>query len=333
MWASCPDFSPLVMLPGADPRAVRRLQRDSRAPLLNRTVASAYPVGSVFKVLAAAAAVEEGIAPASANCRGYLHAPGRFRCWRRSGHGRVDLHEAIVRSCNIYFYIVGEQLGRLREGEPECRLVRWARQFGLGARSGVDLPGERSGLVPSRAWKGKYGPRLGLGRGWTKADSRFMAVGQGAILVTPLQAARAMAGVVSGGALPHPHVVEGQGRAPTRIALRPRTVMQLKAAMRDVVESTAGTGHHYARSAKVSIAGKTGTAETGVRIGAGPETLNHAWFVGYAPTDRPRIVVAVVLERVRGHAGEEAGPVARAVFEAADRILNLGGEQGGVGKP
>jgi penicillin-binding protein 2 len=291
-----------------------RLVRDPRFPLLNRAMQSQYAPGSLFKLVVAAAGLQEGtLTPMDrVYCNGRFHLGGwTFKDWKEGGHGHVALRGSIVHSCNIFYYQAGLRVG------PEA-MARYARAFGLGSPTGIDFPGEKAGLVPSPAWK-----RQRPGRPWTGGDTVNTAIGQGQVLVTPLQVARMMAAVANGGILWKPRIlqrVEGPNGAllhaePTRMTgqvdLSPVVWAFLRNAMTGVVTEGTGAG---ARLSAVRIAGKTGTAQSIAKSRA-DRGQDHAWFASFAPADDPEVVVVVLVER-GGKGGQVAAPIARRIYEA-----------------
>ena len=304
----------------------KRLGDDPRHPLYHRAIQMALPPGSVFKVLSAVALLESRrIDPDQRyDCRGYLERPDRLRCLiytqQGVGHGPVDLSDALARSCNVYFFHAAGVMG----AEP---IVEWARRFGIGRPTGVDLPFEHGGNLPDP--DETVDPKNRNRKGWHIADTRALAIGQSSLTVTPLQMARMMAAVANGGYLVTPFVARKAGpqvadddaspafsrRLPIP-GLSEETLARIRSALAKAVAQPAGTGYKTVRSQTIAIAGKTGTAQTS---GGQPD---HAWFAGYAPADKPRIAFAVVLEHA-GSGGKAAGPVARQLVEAflADGVL------------
>jgi penicillin-binding protein 2 len=306
--ASAPRYDPNGFASG-DRDSVDHWLNDPAGPLLDRTIQMALPPGSVFKIVSAAALLGAGVDPrAPVDCQGYLHQPDSLRCaifrHKGIGHGPVTLADALARSCNVYFFHHAEELGALP-------LVDWARRFELARTTGVDLPSEASGAIPSGDT-----PKL---------DGRLLAIGQGPLTTTPLQIARLMAAVANGGKLVTPHLARllesGETNALPSTSPPPRvsglTADMLAAIRKGLVQAVAdpqGTAHATVQSNQVTIAGKTGTAETGSNQ---PE---HAWFAGYAPAEEPRVAFVVVLEHA-GNADTAAGPVARQLVE---RMNDLG---------
>ena len=283
------------------------LLRDPAGPLVHRAIAGRYPLGSVFKAVTATAALHEGaITPDTMlTCTGILNPghPERFRCHvfvsGGHGHGTLALHDAIKKSCNVYFYQVAELLSRDREsGRRDFRLGRerlmqWALRLGLGRATGIGLPGEAAGNLDV-------------------ADPRNLAVGQGELLVTPLQAAQLYGLVATDGRMPPLRLIRERPVDPAQRAgldLDPRLMAVVRDGFRAVVNEPGGTGYTYVRASDVLIAGKTGTAQ------AGEGKEDHSWFVGYAPADDPRIAFSVIVEH-GGHGAEVAGPIARELVHA-----------------
>ncbi len=286
------------------------LVRDPRAPLMNRALQSQYAPGSVFKVVVTAAGLQEGaLTPADRTyCNGQFPLGAwTFHDWKEGGHGHVDLRAALAHSCNVFFYQAGLKVG-------PALMARYARAFGLGAVAGVDLGGEKPGLVPwAEGLRGR--------RGWQAGETVNMAIGQGRLLVTPLQVARMMAAVANGGVLWKPRLVHRVERAdgslayasPTRatgrVDLSGVVLGFLRAALADAVAEGTGTA---ARLPGFPVAGKTGTAQSAVRDAKIPD---HAWFASYAPADDPQVVVVVLVER-GGKGGQVAAPIARRIYQA-----------------
>lgn len=292
-----------------------RMVRDPMAPLMNRALLGQYPPASVFKIIVAAAGLQEGsLAPMDrVYCNGEFHLGAwTFKDWKPGGHGHVDLRSALVQSCDIFFYQAGLKVGA-------DAIARYARAFGLGAPTGIDLGAEGAGLIPSPAWK-----RQRLKRGWQAGDTVNMSIGQGQLLVTPLQVARMMSAVANGGVLWKPRLVQrvervdgtlayvGSSKTNGRTELSPVVWAFLRHALSDVVNA-AGTGA-AARIPGVEVAGKTGTAQTVAKSDAS-KGQDHAWFASFAPADDPQVVVVVLVER-GGKGGQVAAPIARQIYEA-----------------
>ncbi len=291
---------------------------DKRSPLFSRVTDMGLPPGSVFKVISAVASIESGTMPASAlfHCQGYLDRPSDHRCYsflhQKVGHNDVTLADALCRSCNVYFFAAARRMG------PQP-IVDWARQFGIGQRTGIDLPSESTGHLPS--------PDLTVGKrrsSWKPGDTLGLAIGQSSLEVTPLQMARVMAAIANDGYLVSPHLARHSGPAvmseseSSRNLLNPselrpihglhrETLDHVREGLTMVVHDPRGTAYKTVRMKEVTIAGKTGTAQT-----SGDD---HAWFAGYVPAERPKIAFVVVLEH-GGGGGKAAGPLAHDFVKA-----------------
>ena len=309
---SSPGFDPNAFISGVDRSVWEGLARDPQTPLLNRVVQGQYSPGSLFKVVVAAAGLEEGlITPESTVfCPGYASIYGHvFKCNRPDGHGLVSLSRAIGESCNVFFYQLGARL-------EIQRLATYARRFGLGSVTAVDLPNEAPGLVPDPTWKERI-----LKAPWYQGETISVSIGQGQVLATPLQMARMMAVIANGGVLVQPHIVRlVSGRPvaitpPRSIGLRPSTIAAIRKGLFMAVNSR-GSGQR-AQIEDLVVAGKTGSAQvvSSAKLAKGVESIQpHAWFAGFAPLDKPRIVLAVLIDH-GGSGGAAAAPVARAIFE------------------
>lgn len=310
--ASAPTFDPSQFSGGISPANWRRLTADGRLPLMNRTVESTYEPGSVFKVITGLAAVGEGVARRDSRfeCTGSIQL-GRWVFRDLAVHGNINFIQGTAVSCNVMFWQLGRALG-------EDRLERYARAMGLGRTTGIDLPGEVAGTVPSAAWKQRVWKEP-----WYPGDTLNMSIGQGFVLTTPVQIARMMGAVATGGKLVRPRLarrvlapdgtvvtVFGPETENAPLALTPAVLGAMREGMRAVVEG--GTGATAAVPG-LAIAGKTGSAEN-------PRGAPHAWFAGYAPIEAPALVVVVLIEHGR-RGGEVAAPIARALFEAARPLL------------
>lgn len=318
--ASRPSFDPNALSRGLHADAWNDILQDGRHPLTNRAIQGQYPPGSTFKIIMATAALETNTIELTETlrCGGRFRFGRRmFRDWKKNGHGAVDLHRAIAQSCDVYFYRVGDRMG-------VDTIAAYAKQFGLGERTGVDLPSERTGLIPSSEWK-----QRARGEPWYPGETISVAIGQGYVTVTPLQMAKVIGAIANNGIALQPHVVRGvRGRkgewieewSPTQAApltLPAHQLEAIQAALAAVV--TEGTARQ-ARSSMVRVAGKTGTAQVvSLRSKSAEDTpkrfRDHAWFVAYAPFEHPSIAVAVLLEHM-GHGGSAAAPLAKELIEA-----------------
>ncbi len=324
--ASRPSLDPNAFIWGLDPETWRSIVDSEAFPLQNRALASMYPPGSVFKIVMALAALAEGVVgPAeTVTCTGtYRLGTHEYRCWKRWGHGKVNLHRALVESCDIYFYRLGEKLG-------VERIARYAKRFGFGEVTGFDADQEQPGLVPDRGWKMK---RFGLP--WQTGETLSLAIGQSFLLVTPLQVASFISAIFNGGVLYCPQVTQWVGKTAEdkiyaftpkirrRLEIAPRHLDLVRKALIDAVNGPRGTGSK-AKLEEVIVAGKTGTAQVvrldlGKQLGAGGEIpwryRDHAWFAGAAPPEQAIIAVAVLIEH-GGHGGSAAAPIAAELIRA-----------------
>lgn len=316
---SLPAYDPAVFVPRIDGNEWTKLTGDPARPLQNRVLQGRYAPGSTFKVAMAVAALEEGVITPdfSVHCGGGGRFYNRyFRCHAR--HGRVALREALEKSCNTYFYTLGNKL-------DIDRIHHWATALGLGEPTGIDLPHEAPGLVPSRAWK-----RLAFNEPWYPGETLSVAIGQGAVSVTPVSLARMMATVASGGLRTAPHMLQAvrsdtgwqavDHPRPERVALRPETVDVVREGLWMAV-NRAGTARR-ARIDGLDVIGKTGTAQVisleSFKSLRGEDRqeqyLDHGWFVFAAPRDDPRIAGVVFGEHAEH--GYLAAPIAKAMIEA-----------------
>ncbi len=309
--ASAPAFDPNAFAPAIGPAAWAALRDDPGHPLFNRAAAGAYAPGSVFKpVTALAALVNDRLdTGARLRCDGVLVVGRPFHCWERSGHGALDLRQAIERSCNVYFY-------RVALGSGADPIAHMARTLGLGRRTGIDLDADAAGLVPDDAWK-----RRTVGDAWRDGDTCNLSIGQGALAVSPLQMAMLTAALANGGQLFRPRLLRAV-RAPDAAGFErtrpelvndpgwdPALLAPIRAGMRDAVMSARGTGR-LARVEGVTVSGKTGTAQ----YGAPGERRNRGWMIAYAPSEAPRVAIAMVADdAVSG--GATVGPRMRQLLE------------------
>ena len=306
---SRPTFDPndfAVRIPNAE---WRELNTDPRTPLLNRAVQGQMAPGSVFNIVMATAMLESKALPDdfTAFCPGHADFYGRtFHCWRPAGHGSVDLHKAIVDSCDVFFYTIGQRMGI-------DRIQQYATGLGLGRRTGVDLPSEETGLVPSEEWVQRV-----YHHKWYAGETISVSIGQGAVTVTPIQMARMIAAVASGGNLVQPHFLKNFTAKTDRFPLDENTVEKVTQGMYGVINE-GGTGASL-KLQNIEFSGKSGTAQlmsygAGSKMGKkGKET--NGWFVGYAPRRDPEIVVAAVIQGSSEHGGTTAGPVVRDLVKA-----------------
>ena len=317
--ASRPGFNPNVLSRELTAKQWVEIVQDEGRPLNNRASQGQYPPGSTFKIPMAVAALEtKTMSPSSTVfCNGgYQFGKRVYHDWKASGHGYVDLHNALVHSCDVYFYTIGQRMGI-------DVMAEFGKDFGLGKATGVELPSERSGIMPSTAWKQKAKHEQ-----WLPGETISAAIGQGYVTVTPLQMASLVGTVANNGVIYRPRLVQAvmdrtSGNLQElpavprgKINAKPETFRIIKDALADVV--TKGTATR-AKSSMVTIGGKTGTAQVAA-LRTGPEEnipkklRDHAWFVAFAPVESPKIAVAVLAEHM-GHGGAAAAPLAKEVIE------------------
>jgi penicillin-binding protein 2 len=312
---SKPSFDPNDFAGGVDSATWRRLTGDEWRPLQNRAISGQYPPGSAYKPIVAAAVLAERVASPQERifCPGHFTLGRRtYRCWKKEGHGAVDLRDALKKSCDVYFYTMGLRLGI-------DRIARYAEAFGLGRRTGIPLAQEKPGLVPTSDWKLRR-----FGEKWMGGETVSASIGQGYNLATPLQMAVVYAALANGGRVPAPRLVlDGEAGAPEageRIPVAEEDLARIREALAAVVEEPGGTGGR-ARVPGVRVGGKTGTAQV-VRL-EHTEDLeeheipiryrDHAWFVSFAPVEAPEIAVSVLAEH-GGHGGSAAAPIAQKIL-------------------
>ncbi len=307
---SSPSYDPNLFARRLAIAEWRELVQDPLLPLQNRALQSAYPPGSVFKVVLAVAGLAEGVITPEDGffCNGAKTFYGRpFHCWKAGGHGWMNLESALQNSCDVYFYQLGQKLGIER-------IARYARLFDLGVPTGIDIEGEATGLVPDPGWSERARKRP-----WYPGETISVAIGQGALLATPLQMAVLMSAIANGGALVTPHLArDASVPAPRPLGLSPDVLATVRRGLWKVVNAQ-GTGA-AAAVPWVAVAGKTGTSQV-VAHEAYEDTSdrpyqerNHAWFASFAPFDRPAVVIVVFVEH-GGQGSRTAAPIARALYE------------------
>ncbi len=318
-FASNPTFDPALFTGRMPVDTWKEYLEDKRHPLENKALKGQYPPGSTFKIVTALAGLAEGLIDehTSVNCSGeYTLGKNTFRCWEKKGHGKVDLKRALKESCDVYFYQLGERLG-------VDKIAVYARQFGLGETLGVGLENEKSGLIPTAAWKEKR-----FGKKWYKGETLPVSIGQGYVLTTPIQLASMIATVANEGTVYRPHlvkkIVDRDGKtikefAPEvlrRTQFNAEQFRLVKEGLLAVVNESRGTGAG-ARLYEVKVAGKTGTSQVvKMRDSKGDipyQYRDHALFVAFAPYDKPEVAVAVVVEHGE-HGGGTAAPVAGSIL-------------------
>jgi len=318
--ASGPGFDSNVFVgpTGGDERG--QIVTDPRRPLFNRATQATYPSASVFKIVTMAAAVEEGgMHPQNTGfyCPGYWEGLGpdyRKGCWKEDGHGDITLQDALTASCDVSFYAVGQRL----DGIDQDLLPRFARGFGFGEPTGIEGVLEEGGLVPDPTWKVNA-----IGERWWVGDTVNLAIGQGYLLVTPLQVARMLAAVGNGGTLYRPYIIKrigtGGDTLPEQVTtpevvgtlpVNPQNLQAIQEALLGVTTKSIGTAWYRFAGLSIPVAGKTGTAEVG-----GPDTQPHSWFAAYAPANDPEIAIAIIVENA-GEGTTVAAPLTRQVIEA-----------------
>jgi penicillin-binding protein 2 len=323
--ASSPSFDQNAFVRGMSHEQWEAFIANPLKPLTNRAVQGEYPPASTYKILTAAAGLEEGVIDENTTytCPGYYKFVDReYRCWKKSGHGTLAVVQAITESCDVFFYQVGQAVG-------VDRLAWYAKAFGLGSRTGINLDHETQGLIPTAAWKKR---RTGVE--WQEGETLSVAIGQGFNLVTPLQMAALASGLANGGVKYKPEILKKieiadgtvikktEPQIIGQFPVSPETMALIKKGLWQVVNSDTGTAKG-ARFPGLDISGKTGTAQVVSRKEDEEETPEedipdhlkpHAWFVAYAPSENSKIAVAVVVENGE-HGSSAAAPIAREVIK------------------
>lgn len=324
-YVSHPNFSLSMYQDGLTGEDWQLLQTNPFKPLLDKVTGGAYPPGSVFKIITALAALEEGVTNPSRtySCNGvFTLGNGKWRCWKKTGHGVVNLRRSLEQSCDVYFYQVGNLLG-------VDRIAKWSRAFGLGERTGLDLNMEVTGIVPSTEWK----LQTKGGAPWQSGDTINVSIGQGYNLMTPIQIAVMMAAIGNGGKVFRPYllrrIIDSSGRVVNeekpslnrRVTFKPENMAVVRGGLEDVVMAPSGTGRR-SQVPGFTIAGKTGTAQTAALKRTKDveevsfQQRDHAWFAAYAPADNPEIAVVALSEFDGGGGGAQAAPIVQQVLEA-----------------
>lgn len=323
--ASEPAFDANLFAAGISRENWKALMQDNLRPLQHRTISGQYPPGSTYKIVTALAGLEEKIITPDTTvyCPGHFRlGRGRYRCWKRGGHGSMNLHSALVQSCDVYFYTIGHRLGI-------DKIHEYAKELGLGDLTGIQLMGEKRGLIPSTQWK-----LQSRNQAWLLGETISASIGQGYNLVTPLQQARFMATVANGGVSLKPllvkKIVDPDGRlikefhadVQHKVRIKRENMELVREALLGVVNEARGTGRR-ARVKGIKVSGKTGTAQV-VKMKATEDIdkdekipyqfRDHAWFVAFAPYEKPEVAVSVLVEH-GGHGGAAAAPVAQKLFE------------------
>jgi penicillin-binding protein 2 len=333
--ASNPTFDPRIFTGRVEQKELNRLKDpSSNHPTLNRAISGLYPPGSTFKPVTALAALEEGmVAPDELiQCTGKEVVDGQtFTNWDPFVNEPMQMETALAASCDTYFYQVG-----LRFYErPDSPLQKWARKMGFGAATGVDLGPEEIGLMPTPEWRRRYF-KTEIDKIWTSGDSVQLAIGQGDVLVTPVQMARFYAMVANGGKLVEPHVVKAveepsnegqppvvlrayQPKPPKDVGLTSGPLSVVQEGLYAATHESYGTSSGIFGSFPVEVVGKTGTAEKFVRLPGFQGLQDQAWWCGYGPYGNPKLVVCALIEN-GGHGGTAAAPAALRIFEEYFRV-------------
>lgn len=320
-FVSAPAFDPNTFSRGIRKKEWQALSGDPRKPMQNKGLQGTFAPGSTIKPFVALAAMEEGIQDPKAQirCPGYLQIGNRaFRCWKEKGHGMMDMYRGIVHSCDVYFYTMGLRLG------PD-RIAKLEKDAGLGTITGIDLPGERKGLVPDSEWKQKASKDR-----WYDSEKAILGIGQGAVHVTPMEMLAGYAAIATGGEVMRPRLVVKVVRKDGSVEARPPELLRkmpwkaenvafIRKALSGVVNDH-GTGG-AARIQGIEVGGKTGTAQVAAVKGKMIKSehlpyqiRDHAWFAGIAPVADPEICVVAMIEH-GGHGGSAAAPVVKAVMQ------------------
>jgi penicillin-binding protein 2 len=328
-FVSLPAYDPNPFVNGIDHAAYAALKDNDRQPLFNRALRGQYPPGSTVKPFMGLAGLEQGVTTghSSTYCPGFYTLPGntrKYRDWKRTGHGTVDLNISIMQSCDVYFYDLALSLGI-------DNIHSYLGNFGFGRSTGIDIMGELAGLLPSREWK-----RRRLDQPWFPGETIITGIGQGFFLVTPLQLAAATAALANGGRMLQPNIVHAEQAAsdPALIPHTPRlmetiTINQQQhwdaviSSMIEVAHNQRGTAYGIGKDSPYTIAGKTGTAQVyGLKEEEkydaktiDEKLRDHALFIAFAPAEEPKIAVAVIVEN-GGGGGSVAAPIARKIMDA-----------------
>jgi penicillin-binding protein 2 len=332
---SLPSYNPDHLASNVSHSLWSDIVSDARNLLLNRAIQGTYPPGSTFKVVTSIAALEEGVVKQDESifCPGGMQYGGRFfKCWRKGGHGSVSIHRAISESCDTFYYQLSLKLG-------VDRIAKYARMLGLGKLSGLDLEGEKPGLIPTAEWKKRV-----FKEEWQPGENLSISVGQGYDTATPLQNALMVAQVAMGKKI-KPHLLKEiqdddgdvifkyELKEAEKLPISQHTLDIVHAGMRDAIQRDGGTAHGI-RTPYYEMAGKTGTAqvisEEGKSRAKGINTGDHAWFVVYAPYQDPQIAIGVIVEH-GGFGASAAAPIARAVLDEYMKIHKLLPDKSGAG--
>jgi penicillin-binding protein 2 len=332
--ASYPTFDPAVWVGGISEKKYKDLfvKKSQNYPQINRAIAETKAVGSTFKAVTSVAGLEEGVISAGTTewCPGYYESAydiaekkTQFGCWLKEGHGTLDLDGAIAQSCDTYFYHVGD----LFYGRKGTALEDWAKRLGFGALTGIDIPGEAAGRVPTPGWKAEH-YKTEIDKLWKPSDSIYLAVGQGNLEASPLQLAVSYAAIANGGRIVTPHlglrVVDSAGQTvrnlepsaqPRKVDISQDTLSAVRKGLYDAAQI--GTSGPIFNGYDVDVSGKTGTAE--VWDSGENRMVDYAWYASYAPSNDPRYAVVVMIEK-GGHGATTAAPATRMIYDALFHI-------------
>lgn len=307
-YVSIPEIDPNIFSRSIKKEEWDKIINNPNKPLLNRPIQATYPAGSTFKPFIATVGLEEGVLESGTvfSCSGVWEYGGNpFHCWAKGGHGGVDLLTAIQNSCNIFFYKAGEKIG------IEA-IAKWGKLFGFGTQTKIDLPEEKTGILPSQEWKKvkNLGP-------WYAGETLPVAIGQGYLAVTPMQILSFYATIANNGIRMKPHVIESEPEVVMNVPLSPSTISILKEGLKRVVQS--GTGRK-AQVSGIEVCAKTGTAQV-IKGSAGKNTYSlekqvrdHAWFAGFAPKNDPKVAFVIMVEH-GGHGGDIGAQIAKVGLE------------------
>ncbi len=324
---SKPGYNTNRFITGLETEQWQAWLNDTRKPLLNRATQAAYPPASTFKLISGLAGLRQraALATGTTTCEGAIElADRKLRCWKRKGHKKIDLHRALVESCDVYFYELGDQLGMASISDE-------AERWGLGQKTGIALSPESRGTIPTHQPNMMAAIRQASGHKrmkWFRGETMITAIGQGTLTVTPLQMARLGAAIANGGKVLKPKLrMDSKTVLLNQVNVQAEHLQSIRDAMFDVVNTVHGTAYWHMRGLPWKAAGKTGTAQV-IAMSQDDEEekqapeydrhKDHAWFMGYAPFEQPKIAFAVFVEH-GGHGGSAAAPVAAAVIRAAAR--------------
>ena len=322
--SSFPDFDPNLFVGGIGGKKWLELTRGKARPLMNKAVQGQFPPGSIFKLVLAAGALEMGVITPDTTfvCKGKFRLGNESRyCWKRSGHGELNLAQAIAQSCNVFFYQTGLLMG-------VNNIAKYARMFGFGSRTGVEVESEQTGLIPTRQWKLRT-----LGEKWYDGETLPVSIGQGFVTVTPIQMAAYVNTIANGGVWVPPTLFKKEGPASPAtqwelpkdaktLDINPAFFEVIRKGMTDAVHSRQGTAQR-ARSRRFTVAGKTGTSQLVSRKTNAPREdskeldkslLPHSLFIGFAPAEAPELSVVVLVEHGES-GGRVAAPIGRKILE------------------